>query len=166
MNWLDFLIIAALAWFAISSLYSGLIREVVTVVAVVMGAVLAGSLYLKLVPDIKLVVNNDSAAHLIAFLSIFLAVVLLGQLVAHLLKQIASLFLLGTLDHVGGALFGLLKGFFLVEALLIVFVTYPNLGLGTTIDESRLTPFFLKTLPVLVRVLPVEFDNAIERFKP
>jgi uncharacterized membrane protein required for colicin V production len=78
------------------------------------------------------------------------------------LKQTASLLMLGTFDHLFGAVFGFVKGMVVVEILLILFVTFPTLDLRNTIDQSMFGPLFLNGIPVLLRVLPVEFDNAVQ----
>jgi uncharacterized membrane protein required for colicin V production len=78
-----------------------------------------------------------------------------------LLKQTASLLMLGTFDHLLGAAFGLVKGLALAEVLLIVLVTFPAFGLKDTIRDSLFGPMFLNGIPVLLRILPVEFKNAV-----
>jgi uncharacterized membrane protein required for colicin V production len=79
-----------------------------------------------------------------------------------LLKQTASLLMLGTFDHLFGALFGLLKGMAIVEVALILFVTFPALGLKDNIRDSMFGPMFLDGIPILLRILPTEFRTAVE----
>ena len=45
MNWLDGVILVVILWFTIAAFQAGFIREIVTVVAVILGVVLAGLLY-------------------------------------------------------------------------------------------------------------------------
>src|SRR3990170_1969459 len=130
MNWLDIVILVILLAFALSAYSAGLIREVITLVAVVVGIVVAGQLYDKLATDILVFIDNEEAALAISFLVLFGAVYLLGQLTAYVLKRAASLLMLGWADRLGGALFGLLKGLIVVEVLLILFAAYPQLHLA------------------------------------
>ncbi len=162
MNWLDVLVVATIAWFTFSAFWAGVIREVVTIIGVALGIVLAGLFYQDLADDVKLVVDADNASHIIAFLLIFGACALAGQLAAMVLKQTAALLMLGTFDHLFGAVFGLVKGVVVVEILMIVFVTFPALGLRETIDESMFGPLLLNGIPFLLKVLPSEFDSAVE----
>lgn len=164
MNWLDIVIVAVVLWFTWAAFRAGLIREVVTLVAVVVGIVVAGLLYDDLEADILVFIENEDAARAIAFLLLFGAVYLAGQLTAYLLKRAASLLLLGWLDRLGGAVFGLLKGLVIVEVLLVLFVTYPQLGLDDAIHGSVLAPEFLDRVPVVVRILPGEFEEAVDEF--
>ena len=162
MNWLDVLVVATIAWFTFSAFWAGVIREVVTIIGVALGIVLAGLFYQDLADDVKLVVDADNASRIIAFLLIFGACALAGQLAAMVLKQTAALLMLGTFDHLLGAVFGLAKGIVVVEILMIVFVTFPALGLRETIDESMFGPLLLNGIPFLLKVLPSEFDSAVE----
>jgi membrane protein required for colicin V production len=162
MNWLDVVVIATIAWFTFSAFWAGVIREVVTIVGVALGIVLAGLFYRDLADDVKLVVDADNASRIIAFLLIFGACALAGQLAAMVLKQTAALLMLGTFDHLFGAVVGFAKGIIVVELLMIVFVTFPALGLKETIDESMFGPLLLDGIPFLLKVLPSEFDSAVQ----
>src|SRR4030065_1558970 len=122
MNWLDVLVVATIAWFTFSAFWAGVIREIVTIIGVALGIVLAGLFYQDLADDVKLVVDVDNAPPIIAFLLIFGACALAGQLAAMVLKQTAALLMLGTFDHMLGAGFGLVKGVVDVECLMSVFV--------------------------------------------
>jgi membrane protein required for colicin V production len=161
MNYVDIAIVAIVAWFTFSAFSAGIIREIVTIVGVALGIVLAGLFYQDLAADVKLAVDNDNTANIIAFLVIFGACVLAGQLAGMLLKTTASLLMLGTFDHLLGAGFGFLKGMAIVEIGLIVFVTFPAFGLKEHIRDSMFGPMFLDGIPVLLRILPVEFRNAV-----
>jgi membrane protein required for colicin V production len=162
MNWLDAVILIALIGFTVAAFRAGLIREVVTLVAVVVGVLVAGHYYDDLADDVLLFIKNDKAAKVTAFLTLFGSVALLGQLAAFLLKRAVSMLLLGWLDHLGGGAFGLLKGLVLVELFLIFFATYPYVGLDKAIDGSRIAPLFLDNGPALLKLLPGEFNRAVE----
>lgn len=162
MNWLDAVILIALVGFTVAAFRAGLIREVVTLVAVVVGVLVAGHYYDDLADDVLLFIKNDKAAKVIAFLSLFGSAALLGQLAAFLIKQAVSMLLLGWLDHVAGGVFGLMKGLVLVELFLIVFATYPYLGLDEAIEGSGIAPVFLDNGPALLKLLPGEFNRAVE----
>jgi len=162
MNWLDAVILIALIGFTLSAFRAGLIREVVTLVAVVVGVLIAGHYYDDLADDVLLFIKNDKAAKVIAFASLFGSIALLGQLGAFLMKQAVSILLLGWLDHLAGGAFGLLKGLVLVELFLMFFATFPYLGLDEAIDGSGIAPLFLDNGPALLKLLPGEFNQAVE----
>lgn len=163
MNWLDIVIILVIAFFALSAFQSGLIREVVTLVSVVVGVIVAGLFYDDLARDVLVFIEDDAAARVVGFLVLLGAIYLAGQLIAIMLKQTASILLLGWADHIGGGLFGLLKGLIVVEVLLIAFVTF-DVGLRDAIDGSALASVFLEARSVVLFVLPDEFERAVDAF--
>ena len=160
MNWLDGVILALLVWFIFAAFTAGLIREIVTIVSAVLGVVLAGLFYDRLADDIGTFIDSERAARIAAFLAIFGGIVIAGQLAAWLLKETASLLMLGTFDQLAGAAFGFVKGILIIQVLLILFATYPSLGLDDHISESSLSPLFVERAPILLKVLPAEFDAA------
>ncbi|HEY8837988.1 MAG TPA: CvpA family protein, partial [Dehalococcoidia bacterium] len=162
LNWLDFAIIVTILWFAITGLTAGMLREVVTLVAVFLGVVLAGRLYARLADDIRIVHDDPRMDQLIAFIAIFGATALAGQIAGSLLKQTASLLLLGPVDRVAGLAFGLLKGLIIVELVLIAFAVFPSaMWMKTAIDTSLLAPLFLDGAPWLLHLLPGGFRSAV-----
>jgi len=164
MSWLDIAIVLIVAFFAATAFSAGLIRELVTLVSVVVGIVVAGLFHDDLARDVLVFIDDDQAARAIGFLVLLGAIYLAGQLIAIMLKQVAAILLLGWADRLGGALFGLLKGLVVVEVLLILFVTYPQLDLDDAIEDSGLASMFLDAASVLLIILPDEFERAVNAF--
>jgi len=164
MNWLDFAIIFVLIGFVAAAYAAGLIREAVTLVAAILGIIIAGLLYDDLAADILVFMNDEDAAQAISFLILVGAVYLFGQIVALMLSRTASLLMLGWADRAGGAAFGFLKGLLVVQALLIVLAAYPSLGMEDAVAGSQLAPYFVDDVDILLWVLPDNFDSRIERF--
>ena len=164
MNWLDIVIILALAWFTFVAFTAGLVREVVTLIATFLAIVVAGLYYDNLAQDVLVFIDNRDAANVIAFLILLGSIFFMGQLLAFLLRRVVSLLMLGWADHLAGAGFGFLKGLLIVQILLILFVTFPQFGLDDAIDSSAFASFFLDATPFLLRILPGEFDAAVDTF--
>ncbi len=164
MNWLDFVIIFIVLGFVVSAYSSGLIREVITLVAVFLGIVIAGLLYDDLAKDVLVFLDDEDASRAISFLILFGAVYLLGQIAAYILKRGASLLMLGWVNSLGGAFFGLVKGIIVVQVLLILFAAYPSLHLDTAIDHSEIGRFFVDDVSFLLPILPGEFGDRIDQF--
>lgn len=164
MNWLDILIIVALIGFTGAAYSAGLIREVVTLTAVIAGIVIAGTLFDDLASDVLIFIDNDSAAEAVSFLVLFGAVYIFGQIAAYMLKTGASLLMLGFWDKLGGAVFGLIKGLFIVQILLLVFAAYPSLGLGGAVEGSELADYFVDDFSLLLHLLPQAFEDRIDAF--
>ena len=164
MNWLDVLIIVVLIGFTVAAYRAGLIREIVTLTAVVAGIVIAGTLYDNLARDVLVFIDNESAAEAVSFLVLFGAVYIFGQIAAYMLKTGASLLMLGVWDKLGGIGFGLIKGLLIVQILLLVFAAYPSLGLEGTVEGSELAPYFVDDFSILLSLLPQAFEDRIDAF--
>jgi membrane protein required for colicin V production len=164
LNWVDAAILAVIAGLTYSSFHAGLIREIVTIVGAALAVVLAGLLYDDFARDVEVGVKDQQTARVVAFCIIFGATILASQLIAIFLKQAAALLMLGPLDSMGGAAIGLLKALILIEAALIVAITFPKLGLEDSVRDSVLGSLLVDGLPFLRPMLPDEFQRAIDSF--
>lgn len=164
MDWLDVVVVLILAGFTLAAYSSGLIREVVTLVAVVAGILIAGQLYDRLAKDVLVFIDNEDAAEAVSFLALFGGVYLFGQIGAYVLKTGAALLMLGPMDHLGGALFGFVKGLLVVQVLLITFAAYPSLDLDTAVDNSKIAYWIVDDFSFLLKLLPGEFDDRVDIF--
>lgn len=163
MHWLDLIIIAIVTWLTFSAFSNGLIRELVTATAVVVGAIMAGRLYNDLASDIKFLIDDESTRNFIAFVTIFGSAILLGQIGATMLRRVAAILFLGPFDRLGGALFGFIKGIVLVQILLIVSSVYPlSVTLDDALARSTMAPILIDILPTMLRLLPSEFSSALD----
>lgn len=163
MHWLDLIIVAVISWLTYRAFTIGLIREVVTTLAVVLGAVLAGHFYSELSADIAFAIEDETWRDFVAFASIFIGAIVIGQVGASLLRRAASVLLLGWVDRIGGAAFGFAQGFLLVEVALFASITFPvSSAIDAAIEASLLAPVFIDTIPVLLEFLPDEFTSAVE----
>ena len=95
----------------------GLIKAVLSLAGLIIGVVLASNFY-KPLSNIFGFISNENVANIIAFILILLAVMIIATIVVRLLKFIASITMLGWVDHLGGAVFGFLIGAILWGALL------------------------------------------------
>ena len=164
MNWLDGAIIVVVLWFTFSAFQAGFIRETVTIVAAVLGIVLAGLFYQDLAEDVLVFIDNEQLSFLVSFGLIFGAVALAGQMLALVLKPTVAMLQLGVFDQLAGALFGFAKAMVFVQIFLIVFITYPKWDLKNTIDDSVFASLIIENTAVLVNLLPEEFELSVDDF--
>ena len=164
MNWLDVAIIAVIIWFTFSAFQAGFIRETVTVVAAIIGVVLAGLFYKDLAEDVLPFIDNETVARIVAFGVIFCTTVLAGQALALVLKPTVALMQFGIFDQLAGAAFGFAKAMVFVQVFLIVFITYPKWGMGDAIEDSFIGTLMVDNVPVLERILPGEFEISVDSF--
>ena len=167
MNWLDGAIIMLILWFTYSAFQAGFIRETVTMVAAILGIVMAGIFHDDLAEEVLLFIDNEAYARVVGFGLIFGAVVLAGQMMAMVMKPTVNFLQLGIFDQLAGAAFGFVKALVFIQIFLIVFITYPKWGLDKTIEESvfgSVTVEMVDRAPVIVRMLPDVFENKVSDF--
>jgi len=167
VNWLDAAIIAVILWLTYAAFQTGFIRETITIVAAILGIVIAGLFYQDLADDVLVFIDNETLARIVGFGLIFGAVVLAGQMVAMILKPTANVLQLGIFDQLAGAAFGFFKAIVFIQLFLIVFITYPRWGIDEAIEGSvfgSLTVEFIERAPFIIQMLPGEFEAQVELF--
>ena len=161
MNWLDVAIVVTILALTVTAYSAGLIREVVTLIGMIAGIVIAGLLYERLANEFR---ASDDAALAVSFFVLFGCVYLIAQICAYVIKKAASLVMLGWLNRIGGAFFGFLKGVLVVEVVLLVFAAYPGLGMDGAVEGSALAPLFVEDVDFVLILLPSDFDDRVAEF--
>lgn len=164
VDWVSLVIVVGIALLTWRAYRQGLIRELVSLAAVVLAIPIAGILYDDMTPKVDPIVGNPIPARLISFLSILVAVVVAGQVAAYALRRGVELLDLGAVDRIAGGLFGFAKGFLIAQAVLIALVAFPHPDLRTEIDASPVARRMLEATPVILRILPDSFEAPVRRF--
>ncbi len=161
MSWLDIVLVVVLAVGAFLGLRMGIIKAVLSLAGVIVGVVLAGQYYAALADVLPFFSETSSAAKIVSFAIILIVVMVIAAVAARFLKWAASVVMLGWVNHLGGAVFGLALGAIFCGALLAIWVKW--LGVGSTITESIVAAILLDKFPLVLALLPDEFD-AIRSF--
>jgi membrane protein required for colicin V production len=157
MNWLDIVILIALAIAVIIGLKFGLIKAVMLLVGIIVGVVLAGH-YAGPLGERLTFISSEGVAKGVAFAIIMLAVLAVATIVATLLTWAAKVVMLGWVNRLGGAVIGLFLGALFCGALLAMWVYF--LGMSETIADSVIATVLLDRLPMVLALLPDEFDGV------
>jgi membrane protein required for colicin V production len=126
MNFLDIIILIIIGIFCVKGLMKGLIREVFTLIGLLVGYVVAmremsvSAHWLKKVVDIP-----ASIAGVVTFILLFIGVLLLFRWLAGLLKILTRHTLLAWVDRSGGFLLGLFKGLLVSSLVMMLFYLIP-----------------------------------------
>jgi membrane protein required for colicin V production len=119
VTWLDYaciiVLLGSIAW----GVWRGLVREVMSLVGWVL-AFLAANLFVapvaELMPE---AMKRPEVRMLVAYMLVFLVILILASLGAVLLGKIMHAVGLGTLDRTLGGFFGLLRGFIILVAFAL-----------------------------------------------
>jgi membrane protein required for colicin V production len=160
MNWLDIVIVVVIAVATLSGLIVGLIGSALFLAGIIVGIMLAGRYYLPFSQQLGFI-SSENVAQIVAFAIILFGVMLIALVLAVVLRWAFSLISLGWLDRLGGAFFGLVTGTLLCGAVLAMWVKF--MGAGATVTGSALASFLLEHFPIVLGLLPAEFD-AVRSF--
>ncbi len=160
MNWLDIVLLVAIALATVAGLGIGIIRAALSLAGLIFGIVLAGHYYIPFSQVLDAVLQSD-VAKVVAFAIIFIAVMVAAAFLAMFLRRGASAIKLGWADRLGGAVFGLAMGAIFCGGLLAIWVKF--FGSAEAITQSTLARLLLDRLPMVLALLPDEFD-AVRSF--
>lgn len=124
LNWADWAIIAILGISMVISLMRGFVREAMSLVVWIAAVVVALVFYQQLAPLMSELVSTPSLRYLVAWLILFLGVLLVGGLINFLLARLVSASGLSGTDRLLGLVFGALRGFVVV---MVVLITLPQI---------------------------------------
>ena len=158
MNYLDWMLLAPLIVSGLIGVWRGLVREAMSVLAWVIGVVLAGRFAADLAQ--LLPINGDLLPHAVAWVLVLLVVLIAAGLLARLLKQLLSVAGLGLVDRLLGGVFGLVRGTMVLMLLVLVigltpFKKYPIW------TSSQVVPLVQLLLEFVKPVLPVPLERLV-----
>jgi len=162
MSWLDIAILVIIGIAAFIGLKIGIIKAMLTLAGVIIGVILAGRFYVALADKLTFI-PQETLARVAAFAIILIIVMLITGIIAGVLKRLASMVLLGWVNRLGGALFGLIMGAIFCGALLAIWTKF--LGISDPIAKSALATFLLDGFPMVLALLPGEFNSVRSFFQ-
>ncbi len=162
MNWLDIVILIVVAFATFIGAKEGLIKAGLSLVGLIVGVVLGGRYYALLAERLTFI-PQDNIARAVAFIILLIGAMVIATLLGVLLTRLASAVKLGWLNHLSGAILGLVLGGTLCAALLTLWGKF--LGANEVIGESSLAGILLDRFPALLALLPDEFDAIRSLFR-
>ena len=155
MNWLDIVIVIISVIFGILGMWKGAIRAAFGIVGLIGGIALAGHYYKSLAALLSPVgaAWSGIAAYAIILIVTLIAASIIGWIVARLIHVTP----LGWVDRIVGLILGLGIGSILCAALLAILSKYLS-SIEAVISDSAVARFLMDQLPLLLALLPEEFD--------
>jgi len=165
MNILDIIILIPVAWMAYRGFSKGLIIEVATLLALILGIYL--SINFSHIVGNWLVEQFDLTTkylHIIAFIITFIGVVFIVHLIGKVLEKVINIVALGFINKILGAVFGALKAVVLLSVIILLINRFdPNQNLIT--DKKRNSSMFYEHVESVVpSILPfIDWEKIKER---
>jgi membrane protein required for colicin V production len=170
VNWLDWVLIVVLSFFAIASARRGFSREIIGLAAAVFALVLGMWFYGEAGAFLMRFVSSERTANLLGFLLIVCAVLIAGRLLGALVHRFFKTVGLSFFDRLLGAAFGFLKGLIVCIALLTGFVAFGPVfdtaahsdsgAARSAVLHSQIAPWVLEASHVVVAMAPMELKSS------
>ncbi len=157
-NWMDFTIITIVLLSTIISLFRGFLREAVSLVVWIIGALLALKFSDDVQPLLTQWIASPKIRYIAAFIVIFGVVFVIGILINVVLHKLVDKTGLSLTDRALGFFFGFARGV-LIVALLLMFVNVGMKKEGSGLAQSRLAPEFKPLVAWLNTFLPQQLKN-------
>ncbi len=163
MNSLDVFLLIFIAYFTIRGMFRGLIKELIIVLALLLGYYLAMTFY---GPTTKWLINlfpslPQNGAQILAFALIFIVVNVVLRLFGKFLEKLIKFVFLQPLNRLGGALFGLLKSLFFLSVIVFILRLLPfsaqflqKIGAGKSIIWPYVIYFSTYVFQILAAFIP------------
>ena len=166
----DIVIVVVIALFAISGFKSGLIKTLGSLLGTVLGVFVAGHYYAPLTEVlIKFTGWSPNFVRIVVFLLLFIISNRLIGLLFWFINKVTGLItrlpFLSTVDHILGALVGVVEGT-LIVGIAIFFITLypPSPSFMTKLCESKLAPKTVSAASFLWPLLPKELVDLMGSF--
>ncbi|MBE0430457.1 MAG: CvpA family protein [Dehalococcoidia bacterium] len=155
MNWLSIVIIVVALVLGFVGLRNGLIRTAFGIAGLIGGIALAGRYYGGLADMLS--PSGATWANIAAYAIILIATCVVAGVIGWSVTKVAHLALLGWLDRLVGFVLGVFIGSLLCAAILAIIVRW-HPGAETTIAQSAVARFLMAGFPLLLALLPEDFD--------
>lgn len=160
MNAVDYVFIGIVGISALLSLFRGLVREALSLTVWIVAGTLALTFASRAAPMLSGVVAAENLRTPVAFVLLFVVVVMLGSIVSYLVAQIMRRHGMSGPDRMLGLLFGVARGALIVSALVLVATVTP-IAEQPWWQEAQLPPHFQPLASWLRQYLPTNLSAVV-----
>jgi len=163
-TFLDFLFAGIVLISTICALRKGLVREIVSILSLVGGFVLAVFYYRVPAAMLADFTRTESVADFLGFLIVFLGCILIGIIAAFLINRFVKAASLKWIDRLLGGIFGFLRGWAISSIVVVALIAFPIRE--NVMARSFLAPFLLAGARAAVVLVPQSLkDKFNEQYK-
>ena len=165
MYWLDTAILVLLVAGAGLGAWTGLLKQIVRVVGLI--TALAAAVFLhdwasNTLQQSVLQGSNPMVADGLAYVAVFLAVLLAFQVTAMLIDRLLKAIKLKWADRVLGFFVGGLKAALILGAISLAMIVFPpNQATKEAMEQSRIAPVLAAGVKLTLEAVPVQYTQAL-----
>lgn len=117
MNWIDIVVLIPAAWFAYRGLKNGLIYELASIIALILGVWVT----VRFSPGVAMRLGDGKLYQILAFVIIFVATLVLVHFAGKLMEKVIKLLVPGIVNNIVGLIFGVFK-VLIVFSVIFMFI--------------------------------------------
>ncbi len=157
-NWLDILLGLVVLSAVIVGLIKGFVRELIGLIVIIVGIIAAARLFGPLARFAGKFISNPTTANFVGFLLVFLAVLIVGGILAGFIAKLTKGGL-GFANHVLGGLIGFVEGILVAGAVVFAMLAFPINK--KAINGSKLAPSIYEFTKTIVQFIPRELKDQL-----
>jgi membrane protein required for colicin V production len=166
MNWLDFVLLAIILLTAVIGVFKGFVKQVIGLVAVVAGLILASLYYRETAGIFETFIKNSLLSDFFGFLLIFVLVLIAGAVLGHLITK-AMKGPLAFANRLFGAIFGFIKAVLICGIIVFALVSFEIAK--PALETSILAPACLGVTRAVVNLIPqdlrAKFNSSYKKIR-
>jgi len=166
-NWLDWVLAVIVFSSVVGATLKGFVRELISLAAVVAGLLVAALGYQRTAVWFDDLTHSHEVALGVAFLALFVGVLIIGTLVSFLARKLIQKVGLQWFDRFLGALFGLVRGVVISCVVLMTMLAFSIKS--ETVQKSALAPYVVVGARLIVQVMPgdlkSQFKDGFDKFR-
>jgi membrane protein required for colicin V production len=155
----DWFLVVIVVVSTVAAFQKGIIRVLLSLGGLIAGIIVASWNYETVAVSLQRGISNIVVCEVVAFLVIFVLVLVLSSFVAHAISKTVRAIGLGFADRLLGAAFGLGRGVLLgIAAMMLAAAFFPK---ASWLQNSTLGPYFLSGVHAVSFVVPANFQDQI-----
>ena len=158
MNTFDVVLLALACVLVVLGMLKGLVRILIGLAALVAAFAVAARFHAGLAQRLAGWNAGEEALRLLAYLLIFVGVMLAGGLIAYLAGKLVRAAMLGWADRLGGAALGLVAALLVAALVVLPLVAYSPYG-QRLLERSVLAPYVAVVSDLASRVAPRDLSR-------
>jgi membrane protein required for colicin V production len=155
----DWFLVVLVVVSTLAAFHKGIVRVLMSLGGLIAGIIVASWNYEAVAASLQASISSIAVCEAVAFLAIFILVVVLFSLVAKAIGKTLKAIGLGFVDRLLGALFGFARGVLIgIAAMMVAAAFFPQ---APWLRHSTLSPYFLSGAHAVSFVVPAPFQDRI-----
>jgi membrane protein required for colicin V production len=161
MNMLDIIFLVILVLSFVLALFKGLVKEIISLVALVGGLLLAASYFDTAAVLFASWVDSPAWRDVLGFLVIFLGIQLAAGTTVFIIDRILKFSHIKWFDRLMGGVFGIIRGWLICSVILLAMTAF-SLELPV-VQNSVLSPYLMITARLAAGMVPADLHREFEK---